>query len=164
MNRKFTKGSRHVAFGLLAIGAASFVCSGANAQSRTRPDLVISSLSAKLVAPNRVQYSWTITNVGTVPANLDGPTGSNADNVSVQAFLSADTIFGNAGDVPAGGTILGTSPLGNLAPHASRSGTFTANFQGNIAQLPYLVLKVDWGNVVSELNENNNTAAVGVAR
>jgi subtilase family serine protease len=27
-----------------------------------------------------------------------------------------------------------------------------------------LVLKVDKGNVATELNENNNTAAVGVAR
>jgi subtilase family serine protease len=73
-------------------------------------------------------------------------------------------VFGNAGDVPAGGTIIGISPLGNLAPLASKSGTFTANFQGSITQLPHLVLKVDWGKVVSELNENNNTAAVGVAR
>jgi len=148
------------------------VCSGVNAQVKLPPppkplkvpDLVISSLSAKLVAPNSVKYSWTITNVGSGPANLDGPTASNADNVTVQAMLSKDTVFGNAGDVPAGGTILGTSPLGLLAPLASKSGTFTATFQGSITQLPHLVLKVDFGNVVSELNENNNTAAVGIAR
>jgi subtilase family serine protease len=84
--------------------------------------------------------------------------------VSVQAMLSKDTVFGNAGDIPAGGTIIGTSPLANLAPQASKSGTFTSSFQGNLSQLPHLVLKVDPGNVVTELNENNNTAAVGVAR
>jgi hypothetical protein len=164
--------NRRTASRLLAVGLALCVCAGANAQEKIVvppkplkvPDLVISSLSAKLVAPNRVQYSWTITNVGSGPANLDGPTASNADNVSVQAMLSKDTIFGNAGDVPAGGTILGTSPLGSLAPLASKSGTFTSNFQGSITQLPHLVLKVDAGNVLSELNENNNTAAVGVAR
>jgi hypothetical protein len=163
--------SKRFAIGLVAAGLALCVCSGASAQNVVNPpkplkvpDLVISSLSAKLVAPNRVQYSWTITNVGSGPAKLEGPTAGSSDNVGVQAFLSKDTIFGNAGDVPAGGTIVGNSPLGDLAPLASKSGTFTATFQGSITLLPHLVLKVDSRNVLSELNENNNTAAVGVAR
>ena len=151
------------------MGTALCLCPRASAQIvPPQPvkvaDLVISSLSAKLIAPNRIQYSWTITNVGTAPANLDGPTANNADNVKVQAFVSKDTVFGNTGDVPAGGTILGNSPLGNLAPQASKTGTFTATVQANLTQLPHLVLKVDSGNVVTELNENNNTAAVGIAR
>jgi CARDB len=174
MNREFTRGEgRHLPFvaKLIAIGLALCICQGVNAQNVVVPpkpvqvaDLVISSLSAKLIASNRVQYSWTITNVGTAPANLEGPTASSTDNVKVQAFLSKDTVFGNAGDIPAGGTIVGTSPLGNLAPQASRSGSFTATFQGNVTQMPHLVLKVDSGNAVTELNENNNTAAVGIAR
>lgn len=165
------EGNRITALKLLAIAVALCVATGVNAQLVPPPpqplkiaDLVISSLSAKFIAPNKVQYSWTITNVGTAPAKLEGPTPANSDNVKVQAMLSKDTVFGNAGDIPAGGTIVGTSPLANLAPQASKSGTFTSNFQGNLSQLPHLVLKVDFGNVVTELNENNNTAAVGVAR
>lgn len=154
---------------LIVMAVALCACSGVKAQGVPPkplliPDLVISSLSAKFIAPNKVQYSWTITNVGTGPARLEGPTPASSDNVKVQAFLSSDTIFGNAGDIPAGGTIVGNSPLPNLAPHASKSGTFTATFQGNLSQHPHLVLKVDFGNVVTELNESNNTAAVGVAR
>jgi hypothetical protein len=148
---------------LIVIALALCACSGVKAQVPI-PDLVISSLSAKFISPNKIQYSWTITNVGIGSANLNGPTASNADNVSVQAFLSKDTIFGNAGDIPAGGTIVGNSPLPNLAPKASRSGTFTATFNGNLSANSHLVLKVDFGGVVTELNENNNTAAVGVAR
>jgi hypothetical protein len=148
------------------------ICSGANAQAKLPPppkplkvpDLVISSLSAKLVPPNKIQYSWTITNVGSAPAKLEGPTAASSDNVGVQAMLSKDTVFGNAGDLPAGGTIVGNSPLPNLAPGASKSGTFTATVPGSITLLPHLILKVDSLNVLSELNENNNTAAVGVAR
>jgi len=148
------------------------VCSEANAQAKLPPppkplllpDLVISSLSAKFIAPNKVQYSWTITNVGTGPANLEGPTPANTDNLKVQAFVSKDTIFGNAGDVPAGGTIVGTSPLPKLDPGKSRSGTFTATVQANLTQKPHLVLKVDSLNVMAELNENNNAAAVGIGR
>jgi hypothetical protein len=155
--------NRRLALKLIVVALALCACSAVRAQVPI-PDLVISSLSAKLIAPNKVQYSWTITNVGIGAANLNGPTPSNADNVKVQAFLSKDTVFGNAGDIPAGGTIVGNSPLPNLAPQASRSGTFTATFQGNLSQHPHLVLKVDSGNVVTELNESNNTAAVGIAR
>jgi len=157
---------------LIVMALALCACSGVHAQVKLPPpptppqipDLVISLLSAKFIPPNKVQYSWTITNMGTGPVNLDGPTASNADNLKVQAVLSKDTVFGNAGDVPAGGTIVGSSPLGNLAPLASKSGTFTATFQGNLTQHSHLVLKVDPGNVVAELNEDNNTAAVGVGR
>ena len=173
MNREsiVKEGKRVTALKLFVLGVALCVCSGASAQNVVNPpkpikiaDLVISSLSAKLVPPNKVQYSWTITNVGSAPANLDGPTASNSDNVGVQAMLSKDTVFGNAGDLPAGGTILGVSPLGLLAPGASKSGTFTATVPGSITLLPHLVLKVDNGNVATELNESNNTAAVAVAR
>lgn len=157
---------------LIVMAVALCACSGVNAQVKLPPppqplkvpDLVISSLSAKLVPPNKIQYSWTITNVGSAPARLEGPTAASSDNVSVQAMLSKDTVFGNAGDLPAGGTIVGTSPLPNLAPGASKSGTFTATIPGSITLLPHLVLRVDSRNVLSELNENNNTAAVGVAR
>jgi subtilase family serine protease len=127
------------------------------------PDLVISSLSAELTSPDTVSYSYTITNVGTEPANLDGPTGNNADNVSVQAFISKDTIFQNQDDLAAGGTILDVSPLGLLHPGESRSDSFSATITGDVMIYPYLVLMVDWGRVVRESNENNNTAAVGIA-
>jgi hypothetical protein len=156
---------------LFVLGAALIIGAGATAQKVVPPpkpaqipDLVISSLSAKFIPPNRVQYSWTITNIGTGSVNMDGPTANNSDNLSVQAMVSKDTVFGNAGDVPAGGTIIGTSPLGNLAPGASKSGSFTATVQANFTQLPHLILKVDPGNAVAELNENNNTAAVGIGK
>ena len=173
MNAKsvVTERTKRFAVGLLAAGLTLCVCSGASAQNVVVPpkplkvpDLVISSLSAKLVPPNKIQYSWTITNVGSAPAGLEGPTAASSDNVSVQAMLSKDTVFGNAGDLPAGGTIVGNSPLPNLAPGASKSGTFTATVPGSTTLLPHLVLKIDSRNVLSELNENNNTAAVGVAR
>jgi hypothetical protein len=74
------EGDRVITFKLLAMGVALFFCSGISAQKNVVvppkplkvPDLVISSLGAKLVAPNRVQYSWTITNVRSAPANLNG--------------------------------------------------------------------------------------------
>lgn len=133
-------------------------------QADDGPDLVISSLSANLVGEGRVSYSFTITNVGNQPANLDGPTDSNSDNVSVQAFISKDTLFRNKGDLPAGGTILGPSPLGHLKPGHSWKGSFRASIRGDAREFPYLILMVDWGESIDESNEDNNLAIVGIGR
>ncbi len=61
---------------LIVLALALCACSGIKAQVQI-PDLVISSLSAKFIAPNKIQYSWTITNVGIGSANLNGPTPSH---------------------------------------------------------------------------------------
>ena len=128
--------------------------------SNALPDLVVSSLAVTSWSLNSVTYAWTITNVGTAPANMDGPTSANSDNLSVQAYLSADTIYGNAGDIPAGGTIVGNSPLGMLNPGQSISGSFTASVPLLFPPAaPFLVLKVDPDNLVAESDETNNTAA-----
>lgn len=128
----------------------------------TAPDLVISSLTARFIKPDKVEYEWSITNVGTADANLDGPTKSEADNVSIQAFVSKDPVFQNDDDKPAGGTILGLSPLGKLAPGESKKGQFTATIKVATRDYPYLVMMADWGKVVAEQSETNNFAAVGI--
>jgi hypothetical protein len=127
------------------------------------PDLVVTSLKVTSFSPDSIQYAYTIKNIGTGPANLDGPTAEDSDNVSVQAYLSADTVFNNTGDIAAGGTILGNSPLGTLAPGETFSGSFGASATVDPSATPYLVLKVDWGSVVDESNEDNNTRAVKIA-
>lgn len=127
------------------------------------PDLVITSLKVTSFSPDSIQYTYTIKNIGTSPANLDGPTAEDSDNVSVQAYLSADTVFNNAGDIAAGGTILGSSPLGNLEPGETFTGSFGASATVDPSATPYLILKVDWGSVVDEANEDNNTRAVKIA-
>jgi len=106
-----------------------------------------------------IDYCYEITNIGNAPANLDGPTAAEFDNVNVQAFVSADTIFRNAGDVAAGGTILGSSPLGFLNPGEIFSGCFGSFTSVDTAVTPFLLLMVDFGQRVSESNETNNVTA-----
>jgi len=126
------------------------------------PDLIVSDLRVIEHPTYDIAYEYTIQNVGTAPANLDGPTAAEYDNVSVQAFLSADTVFNNGGDIAAGGTILGLSPLGMLQPGETFTGTFGCSVNFDPATHPYLTLKVDWGDVVAESDETNNTAAVRI--
>ena len=130
--------------------------------SEDGPDLVISSLTANVSAMNSITYSYTITNVGNLPVNLDGPTEKDFDNVSVQAFISKDTLFQFKDDLAAGGTIIGRSPLGKLQPGESRKGTFRASLKGEVREYPYLILMVDWKRVVEESNESNNLGIVGI--
>ncbi len=125
-----------------------------------QPDLVVMAAAVTCWSTDSVSWSYTIKNIGSAPANLDGPTGDNADNVSIQAYLSADTVFQNDSDIAAGGTIIGSSPLGTLDPGETFSGTFSASAPVNPAVTPYLVLKVDYGGVVAESDESNNTLAV----
>jgi hypothetical protein len=122
-----------------------------------KPDLIVSSLEITSVTP-RIDYTYTIMNIGEAPANLDGPTEANHDNVAVQAMLSADTVFGNAGDIPAGGTIIGQSPLGYLDPGETYTGSFYFGPGLPPDMPPYFILKADFKSVVDESDETNNTA------
>ena len=127
------------------------------------PDLVITSLSASVVGKDRVSYSYTVKNIGNRPVNLDGPTDSAADNVSVQAYVSQDTVFRNDGDLPAGGTNLKRSPSGILEPGVSMSGGFSANVEDNPRKYRYLILMVDWRGAVNETDESNNLAVAEIS-
>lgn len=122
------------------------------------PDLIVTELTVDDFTANSIKYSFIVRNIGTAPANLDGPTSANFDNISIQTFLSADTIFNNSGDIASGGTILGVSPLGYLEPgESSFRGNFSASANVNPSTHPYLTIKVDWGERSTECNEDNNT-------
>ena len=76
-----------IAFALLIVTLTASV------SSAQEPDLVVSSLEVTGYDGNRISYSYTITNQGTVPAPLNGPTGAEYDNVSVQAFVPSNVHF-----------------------------------------------------------------------
>ena len=96
-----------------------------------------------------MNYAYTIRNNGSVAI-------PDLYNVSIQNFYSANTVFNDAGDVAAGGSILGVHVA--LAAGASYSGNFRAS--GSVpAGTPYLTAKIDWGGIITESNETNNTFA-----
>lgn len=119
-------------------------------------DLIVSDLIVTSFNENSISYDYTIKNIGEDAADLNGPTSSNSDNISIQCFVSSDTIFNNGNDTPAGGTILGASPLPVLAQGETFSGSFNANVDFSPEDTPYLKIKVDWGEQLSECLENNN--------
>jgi hypothetical protein len=118
-------------------------------------DLVVERLAVIDQTATSIKYKYSIKNIGTAKANLDGPTRANHDNVAVQAFLSKDASYDKT-DLPAGGTILGVSPLGFLEPGHSKVGQFQSTIAGNTYDYNYLILIVDWKKSVNECKETNN--------
>lgn len=114
------------------------------------PDLIVSDLRVIDHPTNDIAYEYTVQNIGVVP--------TDASNVVVQAFVSADTVFNNAGDIPAGSRILG-SAVGSLEPGESVTGSFGASSTFDPLTHPYLTLQVDSLDRVAESDESNNTAA-----
>lgn len=123
----------------------------AAATAAAMADLVFISAAVTSQTATQVNYSYTIRNIGTV-------TVPNLYNVSIQNFYSANTIFNDAGDVAAGGSIIGINQ--SLAPGQTFSGTFHSS--GAPGGKPYLTFKIDWGNIVAESNESNNTRALAI--
>lgn len=121
------------------------------------PDLIATSLTVTYFSDTLIKYSYTIKNIGEARANMDGLTTADDDNLSVGACQTEDTIS-SVSDVPAGGTIVGSSPLGFLIPGQSRSGSFHFYFYNiDRAKYRYLKLIVDVKSSVKESYENNNT-------
>lgn len=116
------------------------------------PDLIVKSLVVTEKTSTSIAYEYTIKNIGNGAANMDGKTANW--NLAIQAYLSTDSSFDNS-DLPAGGTILGTS-LGYLEINEELSGSFGCGFTKDVSQYSYLLLKIDQTNIVSESNEENN--------
>jgi uncharacterized repeat protein (TIGR01451 family) len=118
-----------------------------NAFAAGQADLVFTSAAITSVTSDKITYTYTIRNNGDV-------TIPDLYNVSIQNFYSSNTIFNDAGDKAAGGSILGVRR--SLAPGESYTGTFYS-LVSVPAGMNYLTFKIDWGGIVAELNENNNT-------
>jgi hypothetical protein len=85
-----------------------------------QPDLIVTDLEVTSYTETDIYYSYTIKNVGDEPAVLEGPTGDHYDNVSVQALLSADQIYGGIGDLSAGGRVLSLEKRSQVLSGARR--------------------------------------------
>ena len=117
-------------------------------------DVEFVSISITQRTSTSLSFSYSFNNKGTGIANLDGPTSAEFDNVSIQTFVSTDNIYGNANDVPSGGSIIDLSPIGNLSTNQNYNGNFTA--YKDVDNFNYLIILLDWGDVITECDETNN--------
>ncbi len=119
------------------------------AQPGGQPDLIISNLEViDPISPNYdISYRYQITNIGDETAN--------ADDVSIQAYISSDAVFSPQADIPAGGRVLDVS---GIQPGQTITQSFGATVNFDVKSTPYLTMRVDWQDGLDEADESNNTA------
>lgn len=127
-----------------------------------KPDLIVTDIKITTWDSMSIYYTYTIQNIGNWRVNLDGLTGKEEDNVKVQAFVSPDSAYEAGKETPAGGSILGLSPLGYLRQGESFNGNFYVNGldMKKAVELPFFILYVDWANTVEEEKEENNVRII----
>ena len=119
------------------------------AQPGGQPDLIISNLEViDPISPNYdISYRYQITNIGDETAN--------ADDVSIQAYISSDPIFSPQADIPAGGRVLDVS---GIQPGQTITQSFGSTVNFDVKSTPYLTMQVDWQDGLDEADESNNFA------
>lgn len=113
----------------------------------SKPDIQVVSSAWTSFTASRKDYTYTIKNVG-------GSTIEDIYSVTIQNYYSADNVYGNTGDSPAGGRIMGVRK--SLAPgetYTDSHYTLTTPPAG----ANYLIWKIDSNDAVDESNETNNT-------
>lgn len=122
-------------------------------------DLIVSKLKVTKMTSTTIAYSYQIKNIGKGTASLEGATKVAHDNIKVQAFLSKDNKY-SKDDLPAGGTIVASSPAGKLTSGQVKNGKFKSTVKKNPKNYKFLILLVDWGKTLKECNERNNEKAI----
>jgi hypothetical protein len=137
---------RFVGFALLICMAFSLVVP-TYSFAANKPDLVFTNAEITARTSSQVAYSYTIKNSG-------GTTIPNLYNVTIQNFYSENTIFNDAGDIAAGGRIIGVNK--SLAPGESYSSTYYSSGEVPVGK-NNLIFKIDYSNSIDESDETNNT-------
>ncbi len=121
------------------------------------PDLIVTELEILLVTSTNYTARYTIENIGTGPADLNGADDIDVfDNIGYQNFFSEDEILSSPGDVGAGGAFL-FDPLPVLQPGETLSRQISAG-RANQGERPFLIMLMDNSNKMEEANEDNNMA------
>ncbi|MCY2986976.1 MAG: proprotein convertase P-domain-containing protein, partial [Planctomycetota bacterium] len=131
--------------------------------SRDKPDLAFTAFEITGVGLDGVNYRYTITNLGTQPADLSGGSLSLSSNLGLQNWYSTDSVLG--GDFGCGGSIIGIWDSKFLAPGESFSSTYSANFPPWAAgtQSQYQLI-VEMLNVVDDADDSNNYIVIPIVR
>jgi len=121
------------------------------------PDLVISDITLVSLSDTFATYDVTIRNDGNEVAPFhNGTISDTTDDVILQSVWSDNTVYGDSGDVAAGGTRV--SEPTSLAPGEEVTVTRMATLSvTDYLQTPYIVVKIDNADDVEELDETNNT-------
>jgi hypothetical protein len=147
------------------VGSAAASVAYDNVKISTFSDLIVSKLLPTYYdsVSGKLQYQYTVMNVGDSPANIEGATSAATDNVMVTGILSSNSVLGDSDDVPAGSAPLYGDRAGLLEAGQSTTGQIdvSASVTGSS---PYLFLQVDSTGIATESDETNNITRVQIPK
>ncbi len=123
----------------------------------TCPDLRIESLRVLKQKRNYVIIEYTIKNNGKGPANIEGTSKSEDDNIAVKAFMTSSSKL-NKGALVLGGSVVGnrSKNAGPLLPGESHTTKIRLDTNTMTKFTPVIVLELDTFGQVRECDETNN--------
>lgn len=123
----------------------------------TCPDLQIESIRLLKQKKNYVTIEYTIKNIGKGPANLEGDSKSQDDNIAVKAFMTSSSKL-NKGALVLGGDVVGnrSKNAGPLMPGESYTTKIRLETNTMTKFTPVIILELDTFGQVRECDETNN--------
>jgi hypothetical protein len=118
-----------------------------------QPDLIVTALSFVSNSGGFLTYRVTVKNSGaaTVPS---------LQTVTLQGLYSDNMVFGDAGDIGAGGFVAGNGSLGPGQKKDIECKIPEYSWSSYVKK--YLIVKIDYANTVAESNEWNNLYLMNV--
>lgn len=123
----------------------------------TCPDLQIESIRVAKQKKNYVIIEYTIKNNGKGPANIEGPSKSQDDNIAVKAFMTSSSKL-NKGALVLGGDVVEnrSKNAGPLLPGETHTTKIRLDTNTMTRFTPVIILELDTFGQVRECDETNN--------
>lgn len=127
----------------------------------TLPDLIVDQINVITATTQRLEFEFTIKNIGGIAANMTGDINNSTDNVKYHSVLSTDVTYDNS-DITV--QIPSDFVSGNFGVSIPAQGTAMGAFSNNgvfsINTHPYLIIIIDTENDLEECIESNNTTSI----
>ncbi len=123
----------------------------------TCPDLKIEAIRVAKQKKNYVIIEYTIKNTGKGPANIEGDSKSQDDNIAVKAFMTSSSKL-NKGALVLGGDVVGnrSKNAGPLMPGETYTTKIRLETSTMTKFTPVIILELDTFSQVRECDETNN--------
>ena len=123
----------------------------------TCPDLRIETIKVVKQKKNYVIIQYTIKNVGKGPANIEGDSKGEEDNIAVKAFMTSSEKL-NKGALVLGGDVIEnrSKNAGPLLPGETHTNKIRLDINTMTKFTPVIILELDTFGQVRECDETNN--------
>lgn len=120
------------------------------------PDLRIEAIKVVKQSKNAVTIEYTIKNIGTGPANLEGISKKEKDNIAVKAYMTSSSKLVKGALILGGDFVKNRKNKGDLMPNETYTTTIKLDTNEMTKFTPIVILELDTFGQIQECDETNN--------